>query len=430
MDMIIIGLALLFFLGHALNWFFIKTKIPDLLLLVILGYVLGPALGVIEASDLGKVGEILSTTALIVILYEGGIHLSAKDLLTSSLPALKLSLVGFGLIALTGALVAYLVGLQSPVISALLGIGIGSTSSAIVIPMVKPLSIKGESKTILSLESAFTDVLAIVIFLGLVESAASGNYDTGKLLLGIGSKPLISLAVGVASGLIWAFIKKKFGPLISMAFAGEAWALLTYGVIEFFNWNGAIGVLALGFSLANLDLLPKFVRTHISAIPVSYNDLSLLSEITFLLRTFFFIYLGILIQFSNVQVVLMAVFLTVLIFVTRYLAIRLLFSKEKYPRLDAMVAVAMGPRGLACAVLATVPLQKGVEGGEWLQSVVFALIPMTIFMTAVFVSLAENDSLRSKMSKLFMMYPEASTQPTVKPAPTSVAKSIDFKDDV
>ena len=208
MDKIIIGLALLFFLGHALNWFFIKTKIPDLLLLVILGYVLGPILGVIQPSDLGMVGGILSTTALIVILYEGGIHLSAKDLLTSSLPALKLSLVGFGLIALCGALVAYIIGMQSLVISALLGVGIGSTSSAIVIPMVKPLSIKGESKTILSLESAFTDVLAIVIFLGLVESAASGNYDAGKLLLGIGSKPLISLVVGVAAGLIWAFIKK------------------------------------------------------------------------------------------------------------------------------------------------------------------------------------------------------------------------------
>ena len=147
-----------------------------------------------------------------------------------------------------------------------------------------------------------------------------------------------------------------------MAFAGEAWALLTYGVIEFFNWNGAIGVLALGFSLANLDLLPKFLRTQISAIPVSYNDLSLLAEVTFLLRTFFFIYLGILIQFSNIQVVLMAVLLTGLIFATRYLAIRFLFSKTTTQRLDAMVAVAMGPRGLACAVLATVPLQKGVEG--------------------------------------------------------------------
>ena len=191
-----------------------------------------------------------------------------------------------------------------------------------------------------------------------------------------------------------------------MAFAGEAWALLTYGAIELVNMNGAIGVLALGFALANLDLLPKFLRTHISAIPVSYNDMSLLSEITFLLRTFFFIYLGLLIQFSNLQIVLMAILLTVLIFATRYLAIRLLFSPKQYQRLDAMVSVAMGPRGLACAVLATVPLQKGIPGGEWIQQVVFALIPMSIFLTALFVSFSENEKMRSSMAKLFLMYPE------------------------
>lgn len=76
----IIGLAVLFFLGHALNWLFIKTKIPDLLILVIMGYLAGPVFGVLKADDFGKVGPILSTMALVVILYEGGLHLSARDL--------------------------------------------------------------------------------------------------------------------------------------------------------------------------------------------------------------------------------------------------------------------------------------------------------------------------------------------------------------
>lgn len=430
MELVIIGLGSLFFLGHALNWFFIKTKIPDLLILVILGYLLGPVFGVIDPSDLGKVGSILSTTALIVILYEGGLHLSTKDLLTSSLPALGLSVVGFCLITLVGGLVAYTIGMQTVVVSALLGLGIGSTSSSIVIPMVKPLSISGDTKTILSLESAFTDVLAIIIFLGLVESALSGNYDANKLILGIGSKPLFSLIIGLAAGLGWSFIKKRFGQVIDMAFAGEAWALLIYGLIEFLNLNGAIGVLALGFALANLDLLPRFLRQHLSSVPVSFQDLSLLSELTFLLRTFFFIYLGLLIQFSNMAVTAIAFLLSLLILATRYVAVRLLFSKKKYHRLDAMVAVAMGPRGLACAVLATIPLQKGLEGGEWIQSVIFAVIPITIFFTAVFVSLSENPKAREKLSKFFMAYPEASPASETGSAADAprVAPKIDYAD--
>ena len=43
MEIVIIGLAVLFFVGHALSWFFMKTKIPDLLLLIIMGFILGPS---------------------------------------------------------------------------------------------------------------------------------------------------------------------------------------------------------------------------------------------------------------------------------------------------------------------------------------------------------------------------------------------------
>lgn len=404
MATVFIGLGLLFFLGHALNWFFVKTKIPDLLILVALGYLLGPIFGILNAEDFGKAGAVISTTALIVILYEGGLHLSARDLLTSSLPALGLSLLGFSLIVASATGLVYLLGFQSWSVAALVGLGIGSTSSAIVIPMVKPLNIGDKTKTILSLESAFTDVLAIILFLSIVEAIASGQFNTTDILVGIGSKPLISALAGLAFGLLWALIKKKFTALVSMAFAGEAYALFCYGLLEIVSMNGAIGVLALGFTLANLDLLPRFVKDEVSRVPVSFHELSLLSEITFLLRTFFFIYLGLLIQFSNWKIVLLAFVLSLLILVTRYLSIRVLFSNIKYSGLEALVATAMGPRGLACAVLATIPLQKGLEGGEYIQSLVFAVIPISISFTAIFVSLAENTRFRKMVGRLYASY--------------------------
>ena len=73
---------------------------------------------------------------------------------------------------------------------------------------------------------------------------------------------------------------------MDMAFAGEAWALFTYGCLEASGLNGAIGVLALGFTLANLNLLPEWMMSKVNNAPVTMNDMSLLSEITFLLRTF------------------------------------------------------------------------------------------------------------------------------------------------
>ncbi len=401
MAITIICMASLFFLGHSLNWFFVKTKIPDLLILVSIGYLAGPVFGFVNVADLGQVGQVMSTVALVVILYEGGLNLNTRDLMTSTLPALGLTLFGFSSIVGVATLVAHFLGGLDWGMAVLLGVGIGSTSSAIVIPMVKQLSVSGNVKTVLGLESAFTDVLTIVIFLVLVDSLSSGVFNMNDLLVGIGPKTLCAGLIGLGFAIVWAILKKKYSNIFNMTFSGEAWALLTYGVLEFFSFNGAIGVLTLGFFLANLHLFPKWLTSIMSSIPVTYKDLSLLKEATFLLRTFFFLYLGLLVKFSNIKIVMIAVLLSVLIFVTRFFTIKAVFRGEKYSGLDKMIAVAMGPRGLACAVLATIPFNKGIAGGEFLRDCLFAIIPITILLTALFVAFSEQAKVQEKYQHKF-----------------------------
>ncbi len=419
MAVVILSVALLFFLGHALSWFFVKTKIPDLLILVIMGYLAGPVLGLVDASDFGKIGGVVATITLVVILYEGGLHLSSRQLASSSLPALTLTLMASGAIILVGLFVGLALAFQNWTIALLLGLAISSTSSAIVIPMVKPLTIQDNTKTILSLESAFTDVLAIVLFLVVLEGAISGIFNFRDLVVGVGPGTLFAVGWGVASGLLWAFFKRRFAPLLRMAFAGEAWALMTYAIIEVIGFNGAIGVLALGFVLANLDLLPDALKKQLSRTPVTHRELSLLSEVTFILRTFFFLYLGVLIQLNSINQILLALILNAAIFFTRYTAVKILFRGKKVSRLDAMVTTAMGPRGLAAAVLATLPLQYGLPGGGWLQETVFAVIPISIFLTAVFVSLSEYPAFRRKMGQMFGSFPEDPQGPITLTEPKS-----------
>ena len=418
MDIIIIGLSVLFFMGHALNWFFIKTKVPDLLILIILGFILGPSItGLIQPDlHLGQAGKVLSIITLIIILYEGGLHLSFKDLAESSLSALSLSLLSFLSITVVATVVLLSVLPLMPAI--LVGVGIGSTSSAIVIPMVQPLSIQKQTKTVLSLESAFTDVLTIVIFLGLLEYLTAENSSGGKFFINLSSTPIMSVGIGVLAGIIWAFLRKKT-EVSRLPFAGEAAALLTYGILEFLSLNGAIGVLSLGFTLANINLLPPVVRDVLEDKPVTTNELTLLSAVTFLLRTFFFLYLGLLIQIKGFSAILYAFSLTGLIFATRYLSIRLVFKGKSFPRLDALTATAMGPRGLACAVLATLPLQRGLEDGEWIQNLIFAVIPLSILTTSLIVSFAEKDWFKNKIKPFYKSYPETLTPISAKPAQES-----------
>ena len=407
MHIIIISLSILFFLGHALNWFFIKTKIPDLLILIIIGFILGPSVaGLIQPEEhLGQAGAVLSIITLIIILYEGGLHLSSKDLMESSLSALGLSFLSFLSISILTALALWSV--LPPLTAILVGVGIGSTSSAIVIPMVKPLAIEKKTKTVLSLESAFTDVLTIVIFLGLLEQLTAADAGGGgQFFINLSSTPIMSVGIGVGSGILWSFLRKNT-EVSRLPFAGEAGALLTYGILEFLSLNGAIGVLALGFTLANINLLPPFLKKILDNQAMSSEELSLLGAVTFLLRTFFFLYLGLLIQIKGWSSAAWALGLTLLIFATRYICVKLMFSKNTFSKLDAITATAMGPRGLACAVLATLPLQRGIEQGEWIQNLIFAIIPLSILATSLFVSLAEKDWFKNKLKPLYKKYPEA-----------------------
>jgi len=68
-------------------------------------------------------------------------------------------------------------------------------------------------------------------------------------------------------------MRRKFHNITNMIFASEAWALLTYGLIEFSNHNGAIGALALGFTLANLNLFPTWIGRQIRQNLILKNHL-------------------------------------------------------------------------------------------------------------------------------------------------------------
>ena len=379
----VLAFSALFFLGHILQWFFAKTKIPDILILIGLGYLIGPFYHLVDPNDLGKVGGIFSTIAMVTILYEGGLHLKARDLAQSALPSIILSLATFGFFVLLSTVAVALIAHQSWTSSLLVGIGLGSISSAIVLPMIKQLPMEESSKTILSLEAAFTDVLAIVFFIVIANGLHEGSLSFNKLLFGVGPASLVSIFSGLILGLIWAFLKINISAFHSMAYSTEASAALTYGLLELAGFNGALAVLAFGFSLANTNLLPKFLSRKLPNSPVSESEQNLLSELVLFLKTFFFIYLGILIQFRSVSMALLSAVLCCIIILTRYISIKLTPGSQNWSQTDKQIILMFGPRGLACAVLATIPLGLNLEGGEFIQEIIFCTIPLTIILASV-----------------------------------------------
>jgi cell volume regulation protein A len=70
------GLLVVAFLA---NRVFGLTRIPDVLVLMMLGVLLGPVLGLVQAGTLAKATNLLGTLAIILVLFEGGGSHSSRD---------------------------------------------------------------------------------------------------------------------------------------------------------------------------------------------------------------------------------------------------------------------------------------------------------------------------------------------------------------
>jgi len=128
----ILGIGVILFLSFFFAALFERTRIPDVLLLTLVGMVLGPLTHWVQPQDWGKVGGVLGTFTLVVILGESGTALRLSMILKYIKPTLSLTLATF--VVTVGAV--FLVGLFGLGLSVLLalavGMALGGTSSAVV----------------------------------------------------------------------------------------------------------------------------------------------------------------------------------------------------------------------------------------------------------------------------------------------------------
>jgi cell volume regulation protein A len=109
------------------------------------------------------------------------------------------------------------------------------------------------------------------------------------------------------------------------------------------------------------------------------------SEIVFILKIFFFIYLGISIDFSQINAFIVGGIVVVLILVARWSTAVSLRPILKWSLSDARQVMSMFPRGLAAAILASVPMIQGIEGSEEVASIVNYTVFLSIILTSVMI---------------------------------------------
>ena len=401
--------GLIIFAAHFFTALFERTRFPDVLPLIFIGILIGPLFGILSPDDFGYVGPLLSAVALVLMLFEGGSHLTLDTLKTSLKDCVVLTLATFIFTVLITTGIAYYI-MENDLMPALfIGVVLGSISPAVVVPIVRMLDLSENTKSTLVVESAITDVLSIIIALGIMKTFQAGHKTLMEFIgTNLIATMAMSLAVGFGGAVIWSTILEKIRKFPNTIFTSLAFIFLLYGLSEILGYSGPISVLIFGVVLANskkipLSIVQKFGADHLTEF--TSIEKTLFSEVIFLVKTFFFIFLGMSIQFGNTKILFIGILLTILIYGGRLLLSRLLISRETPISEAAMISFII-PKGLAAAVLAEVPMHMGlpmeVESTFIeIRAVVYMVILFSILVTSFLIYSQETGFTRVLYERFF-----------------------------
>ena len=383
---VLLAAGVTIFLGVAGEAFFKKTGIPDVAFLMILGVIIGPLLGIIKPDVVIEIVPYFAALALIIIMFDGGLNLDIRHIARTAHFALLLAILGFIVsVVVVMLLVHYGLGWEW-LDSLLLGSIVGGSSSVVVFGLVRNFRVSDETRSMLGFESAITDILATIIAFIMFEAILTSQFDLELLGQTIGRAVSVGLILGLGVGIPWMYVTTK----LSNAQHGY---MLTLGVLFMlffmaneFGESGALTALVFGLMLGNKNRLSKVLKFK---LPQIESDDSMHSQLTFLVRAFFFVFVGLLASFGQIEYVVFGILATIAIYIGRIIVTKVSLTK-KFSKLDKKVTEVMIPRGLAAAVLATLPLTYGLPNAEAYPQIVFFIILTSVIITTIGLGKAKS----------------------------------------
>ncbi|NLS91031.1 MAG: hypothetical protein GXX96_02450 [Planctomycetaceae bacterium] len=375
-ERLLIGLTWITVVGIGVQWIAWATRIPSILLLLLAGFVLGPATGAIDPDAI--FGDLLLpavSLSVSLILFEGALGLRLRELKDSLRPILCLVTIGASVTWLLAAIGAYLLLGFDLSMSLLLGAILVVTGPTVIGPILLQLRPTGPVGRISKWEGIVIDpigaVLAVLVFEALHAVEIAGMGEAAR---GVAGDLLRTVGVGVglsfltSSGLIWLLRRYLIPDFL------ESSILLAFVVAVFTVSNvlqpesGLLTVTVLGVILAN----QKWVEIH-RAVEFKEN-------LRVLLISSLFIILAARLKVSDVLALgwLSIVFVGFLILLVRPAAVWLSTIGSGLKWQEKVFLAWLAPRGIVAAAVASVFALHADGGGSELVAATFAVIIGTV----------------------------------------------------
>ncbi|SDX39761.1 potassium/proton antiporter [Salimicrobium album] len=360
--------AFLLFSGIIVAKFSSRWGIPSLILFIMVGMVIGSdGLGLVYFHDAGT-AQIIGVFALVIILFEGGLHTKWATVKSVALPSLSLATIGVLITSLLIGFSAYFLFNFSLLEGMLLGAIVGSTDAAAVFAALKERNIKAKMGATLEAESGTNDPMAVFLTLSLIELIAANDGSIWTMIptffvqMGLGL--LFGLAVGKIGSLSINNIRldsSALYPILSVAFA-----LITYSITAFAGGSGFLAVYVAALVIGNSELTYR------------YSIFQFNEGFAWMAQILMFIILGLLVypgQLFTAEIMGNGLLLAfILIIVARPVAVFISLIKMNYTVKEKIFISWAGLRGAVPIVLATFPIVEGLGASRDIFNIVFFIV--------------------------------------------------------
>ncbi len=347
---VVIAVCLILILSYQFNWISKISRIPSVLLLILLG--IGIRIGLdyldVRTGNLMSLLQVIGIVGLIMIVLEASLELELKrEKRTLILKSFFLALFSLGacIVFITWLLNRFVI---DDLFSAILySVPLSVVSSAIVIPSVG--SLLKQKREFLIYESTFSDILAIMVFFYLLSNINMASV--GSIVLNVSVNLGITIILSVVIGYVMVILLDKLQSQVKL-FLLIAVLVLLYSIGKLFHFSSLVMILVFGIILNNSPIffsgrMKRWI--DLPALKVVQNDFQILTmESTFFIRTFFFVIFGITLELGNLldkRAALISLAIISGIYLIRAVILKIFMVKRIFPE------VFVSPRGLITILL-------------------------------------------------------------------------------
>ncbi|MDG7009047.1 MAG: cation:proton antiporter [Nitrososphaerota archaeon] len=402
--------------GFAGELFFKKTGIPMFIFLIFMGILIGPVFGFLSRANLLPSLVVFAELTLLMVLFYGGMDTGLGVALKGGggRALIQVFIYMIGSTIAIALLVSLLLGwdlLSSFIFASMMG---GETTAAVVIPLSRSLKLPEVTVAFLTLESTMSSILSIILFFAFVGAYQTGAANWAGSFQTVASNFSVGIVLGAALSIAWVFILNRFQQRAYTYVLTLGLVFATYVISNRLGGSGELSVLIFGIILGNYQLLNGLGNWHLS-MDVLQKKLGLFQEeISFLMETLFFVFLGLNVSISGSQIFAnLTIGIEVLLVLMLFRIISTTLStKGSELRQNSREIILMCAQGLVPATLAIIAVGEGLPHADSYLNIVTYVIVLTNVVTAIgSITRLRSQKLgfRDFMSSLDYQYHKGST---------------------